>query len=675
MTGLYDVELIGTSDIDTNAIIAYAAIQEGLTVDLIENYSEYPSREEMATWLEEHNIGYDPMKNKPYDWHKKINGKKKDIEKAWLACQLGKNLGDISRIEHLPTCDLLTYSFPCFIEGTLVLTSEGYVPIEEIKEGDLVLTHTNSWQKVTQTMINEADSLMEISTMPSEKIYCTPNHPFYVRRKYKKWNEERRSYDRLFESAEWVYAKNLSKEYYVGCPINQIEEIPVWNGFDKKTGWGYKVHENRLGDYLNHKDFWYIIGRYIGDGWYRHDSGIIICANDCKIGQILSRLENLGFNYNIVKERTVNKVHIAFQDIGVFCQQFGRGAANKHLGKTILNLPRELLRSFLDGYIDSDGYVGANNLIKISSVSRTLVYETAQCIAKAYHRPFSIYFTRRPNTTVIEGRTVNQKDAYAVTFKFSDNIQDKAFYEGSYLWFPINDVKQMDYEGLVYNFSVENDESYVVQNMIVHNCTDISIAGKIKGFKEGSGTRSSLIHEVMRLLVDYKEHNELPKFLLMENVKNLVSKKFIDDFNDIVSLLDDIGYNTYWKVLNSKECGVCQNRERVFALSIRKDIDNNQFEFPKPFDTGIRLKDILLKGVDSKYYITNDRAKALIKDLVINGKITPDDACTPCDLTINKPDTIEYANCLTAREDRGIANVRRLGTGIAVVENTVSDEL
>ena len=123
----------------------------------------------------------------------------------------------------------------------------------------------------------------------------------------------------------------------------------------------------------------------------------------------------------------------------------------------------------------------------------------------------------------------------------------------------------------------------------------------------------------------------------------------------------------------SKECGVCQNRERVFALSIRKDIDNNQFEFPKPFDTGIRLKDILLKGVDSKYYITNNRAKALIKDLVINGKITPDDACTPCDLTINKPDTIEYANCLTAREDRGIANVRKIGTGVAVIDNMLME--
>lgn len=313
MTGLYDVEVVSTSDIDTNAIIGYAAIHEGLTNEMIDSYADYPSREEMAQWLEDHNIGYDPMKNKHYDWKKKITHKKKDIEKAWLACKLSKNVGDISKVEHLPSCDLLTYSFPC---------------------------------------------------------------------------------------------------------------------------------------------------------------------------------------------------------------------------------------------------------------------------------------------------------------------------------------------------------------------QSISISGKLEGFKKNSGTRSSLVHEVMRLLVDYKDRDELPKYLLMENVKNLVSRKFIDDFNEIISLLDDIGYNTYWKVLNGKECGVCQNRERVFALSIRKDIDNGKFEFPKPFDTGIRLKDILLNPAPEKYYITNDRAKALIKDLVMNGKIVdnketvtenPTDRQTdrqvPIDLTIADPRAIEYANCLTAREDRGIAVV------------------
>ena len=113
MTELFDVENVGTSEIETSAIIGYAAIHEGLTNEMVENYTDYPSREEMATWLEEHNIGYDPMKKKKYDWHKRITHKKKDIEKAYLACQLSKNVGDISKVNKFPKCDLLTFSYPC----------------------------------------------------------------------------------------------------------------------------------------------------------------------------------------------------------------------------------------------------------------------------------------------------------------------------------------------------------------------------------------------------------------------------------------------------------------------------------------------------------------------------------------------------------------------------------
>lgn len=91
---------------------------------------------------------------------------------------------------------------------------------------------------------------------------------------------------------------------------------------------------------------------------------------------------------------------------------------------------------------------------------------------------------------------------------------------------------------------------------------------------------------------------------MFENVKNLVSKKFISDFNDLISVLDDIGFNTYWKVLNGKECGIPQNRERVFVIAVRKDIDKGKMTFPQPFDNGYRLKDILENTVDAKYYLS-----------------------------------------------------------------------
>lgn len=136
-------------------------------------------------------------------------------------------------------------------------------------------------------------------------------------------------------------------------------------------------------------------------------------------------------------------------------------------------------------------------------------------------------------------------------------------------------------------------------------CQSISVSGKQEGIIKGK-TRSGLLYEVQRLLEKAEETSTLPKYLMLENVKNLVGKKFKPQFDEWIAWLDELGYNTYWKVLNAKDFGVPQNRERVFAISIRKDIDNGKFEFPQPFDNGVRLKDVLEDKVDEKYYLSED---------------------------------------------------------------------
>lgn len=143
-------------------------------------------------------------------------------------------------------------------------------------------------------------------------------------------------------------------------------------------------------------------------------------------------------------------------------------------------------------------------------------------------------------------------------------------------------------------------------------CTDISLSGKQEGIKQGE-TRSGLLYEVQRLLEQADKMSALPKYLMLENVKNLVGKQFKSQFDEWLYELNDFGYNTYWKVLNAKDYGVPQNRERVFAISIRKDIDDGKFEFPQPFDNGVRLKDVLEDNVDEKYYLTDTMIRGFIK--------------------------------------------------------------
>lgn len=151
-------------------------------------------------------------------------------------------------------------------------------------------------------------------------------------------------------------------------------------------------------------------------------------------------------------------------------------------------------------------------------------------------------------------------------------------------------------------------------------CTDISQAGRQEGLAEGSGTRSSLLWECQRTIEMKK-----PKFLLMENVKALISDKFIRDFNRWQSFLEKLGYVNFAQVLNAKDYGVPQNRERIFLVSVRIDSDdpNPRYYFPEPFPLKETMRDRLEKdGVDEKYYLSDERIAAFVADSRGGGRIS-----------------------------------------------------
>lgn len=141
-------------------------------------------------------------------------------------------------------------------------------------------------------------------------------------------------------------------------------------------------------------------------------------------------------------------------------------------------------------------------------------------------------------------------------------------------------------------------------------CQDISLAGKLKGLfnEDGTQTRSGLFFEALRIIEETQ-----PRVAIAENVKNLVGKKFKEQFEIVLDSLDNAGYNNYWKVLNAKDYGIPQNRERVFIVSIRKDIDNGEFEFPEGFPLELRLKDMLEEAVDEKFYLSGKGYDGLIR--------------------------------------------------------------
>lgn len=522
-----------------------------------------------------------------------------------------KNYGDVTKIDwsEVPDFDFISWSSPCFPAGTLVHTENGYKPIEQVEVGDTVLTHTNEYHRVTELMEHTASQLVSINAMCFDSLTCTANHPFYVRkRKYvgHKW-------ERTFLEPQWLEAKDLDRSYFLGYAINTKSELPKWGGC-LKNYWGHNIPEDKLSALFGKGEFWYLMGRYVGDGWKRipKEGGAVvtICCSDRNEDSLKQALDAVGFHYHVSRERTVCKYHLCSKELCSFVERYGYMAYGKRVDQETINLPVDLLRSFVEGYVDSDGCLNkSDQCYKITTVSRELMYTAAQCIAKVYHCPVRLYRTPRRKTTVIEGRIANQRDSYQLVWHPSKRKQDHAFYEDGIVWFPIKSVDTIPYDGLVYNLEVETDHSYTANGAIVHNCQDFSQAGLRRGAEEGSGTRSSLIFEERRML-----EAKRPKYVMLENVKGLVTKKMMPYFLKYLSDLESFGYTNFWQVLNAKDYGIPQNRERVFVISIRRDENEPEphYTFPATIPLELTVEDVVESDVDEKFYLSQEQVNKFI---------------------------------------------------------------
>ena len=162
-------------------------------------------------------------------------------------------------------------------------------------------------------------------------------------------------------------------------------------------------------------------------------------------------------------------------------------------------------------------------------------------------------------------------------------------------------------------------------DLITHGspCQDFSVAGLQAGGDKGAGTRSSL----MWCTVDIVEKTH-PKYVIWENVKNLLSSKHRHNFDSYIKVMESLGYSSYYKVLDAKDYGIPQHRERVYTISIRKDIDVG-YKFPEPMELKLRLKDMLEDEVDEKYYLNDERIKKIMESNFMQEKkiIQEKDVC------------------------------------------------
>lgn len=195
-------------------------------------------------------------------------------------------------------------------------------------------------------------------------------------------------------------------------------------------------------------------------------------------------------------------------------------------------------------------------------------------------------------------------------------------------------------------------------------CQDLSVAGKMQGMTKGSGTRSGLLWEVERLL---NEVENLPQVLLMENVPQVIGQANMKDFQLWQKFLEEKGYSNYTEMLNAKDYGVAQNRERCFMVSL---LGEWNYKFPKPIPLTKIMKDYLEDGVDEKYYINSEKAQKLIQQLVDSGQLKNNENCTEtCHMNYKRMNKItDIAKTLCARDYKGF------GTGFDTMNGVIEIE-
>lgn len=488
----------------------------------------------------------------------------------------------------------MTHGSPCFVKGSKVLTKNGYRNIEDIKIGDYVLTHTGNYKMVTNIGMNENKEILKIKPQGILPIYATSNHPFYVITKEKKWDNNLKKYVINFSFPYWKELKDITKNDYVGINIIKKEENPF---------------------NLTQESCW-LLGRYIADGHIRHEKrkerensfyyGIIFSIGNNKIEDFKEHLKTYHMSIYPHTKSTYRAVWNSKEFVEFIEEHnFGKSALEKDIPNFILNLPKDLAQSFLEGYLSGDG-CQIGNKFKANSISQTLIMKLQLLIAKVYSTGGNISFYKRPETTIIEGRTVNQHNTYDIAFFKKNTEYVKYIVTENYVWFPVKELIDLEEKEDVYNLSVEEDNSYTVNNVIVHNCQDFSTAGLQAGGDIGIGTRSSLMWNSVAIIKHVK-----PKFVVWENVKNVLSKKHKHNFEKYLKSLEDIGYNNYYQVLNAKDYGIPQNRERIFVISIRKDIDKGNFKFPEKQTLQLKLKDLLDDEVDEKFYLKDSQIERI----------------------------------------------------------------
>lgn len=467
---------------------------------------------------------------------------------------------------------LAWFSPDCFPAGTLVLTKTGLIPIEHVRPGDQVMTHKARWCPVTSTLAREADTI-EVRGHGHYGLVTTPGHQFYSKTVTKRYPGARPKGSKrvgvarsLIENPTWPEAKSMVGRLWATPRSYPESVIPTCAGAELS------------------EDFFYLVGRWIGDGSINKGDVEICCGlaeceefSDTASARPLKRADGRELAPRIVDHGSTKLFVWGNQDLAEWLRtNFGDSCETKSIPPWCLSMQASWRISMLRGYVDADGYRGVRS--ETVSVSKALSIGV-RLLAVSLGHAASLYFgAGKPGS--IEGRTFIGKDFYRV--KWQEDLQrETVMWDSRHMFSPVREIIPSGRQ-MVHSLEVAEDESYVADGIVVHNCCHFS---KAKGGKPVKKEIRGLAWVVLKWAGLVK-----PRVIVLENVEEFETwgplvnglpckKRRGKTFKRWCAQLRALGYHLEIMKLRACDYGTPTIRNRLFIIGRR---DGSPIVWPRP---------------------------------------------------------------------------------------------
>lgn len=462
----------------------------------------------------------------------------------------------------------------CFAGGTLILTERGQRPIEAVAVGDMVLTHRGRWRRVTATTQKDAMTIA-VRGHGHHGLVTTANHPFYSKRITKRYPGGKNGGKRpgtirtLVENPYWPKAEDLSGKLWATPRHYPDAAVPTCEGAELS------------------EDFFYLVGRWLGDGSI-NKGDVEICCGLAEVEEFLARVAARPLRRADGTEVSVRIVDHGSSKLVVWGnapltrwlhQHFGTGCEGKHLPTWCLAMQASWRRALLAGYVDADGSEGIRT--DISSVSKALAIG-ARLLAVSLGFAAAMY--KDPgHPGQIEGRSFVGQDRFIVAWR-PEIQRETVFWDETHLFSPVREVTPTGRTERVYCLTVEEDESYVADGIVVHNCRHFSRAkGGVPRSKKIRSLANALVRWAKETLADCLFVENVIEFLtwgpLCKRTKEPIKARAGESFQRWVRGLRRLGYAVEWRVLDASLYGAPTRRKRLFVVARR---DGLPIVWPEP---------------------------------------------------------------------------------------------